>query len=232
MKRFYSAVAVDHIESGWMVTLDGRSLQTQGGRAQVLPTEEVAELLATEWREQGDEIDPAGFRHRDMADYAIDVIAKDPASVIDKLMGYGETDTLCYHADPEDALYRRQQAVWEPLLAELEQREGIRLRRISGILHRAQPEASLARLRDRLRAFDPFRLAALEQLTTLAASLCIGLAALEPAADADRLWDASNLEEDWQADLWGRDEEAQARRDVRRRDFKAAHRFAMATVVK
>ncbi len=67
---------------------------------------------------------------------------------------------------------------------------------------------------------------ALTTLTTLAASLVIGLAALSGGADADTLWNAANLEEDWQAELWGKDHEAEARRARRLGAFGAAMRFA------
>ena len=94
------------------------------------------------------------------------------------------------------------------------------------MLHKPQAAASLARLRERLAGLSAFELAALEQLTSLAASLCIGLGALENDADTDGLWAAANLEEEWQADLWGREEEAEERRAKRKRDFLAAVEFA------
>ena len=62
-------------------------------------------------------------------------------------------------------------------------------------------------------------------LVSLSASLVIGLTAIQPDADADRLWAAANLEEDWQADLWGRDAEAQARRQKRFSAFELAIGF-------
>ncbi|MDG6077997.1 molecular chaperone [Erythrobacter litoralis] len=226
MKRFYAQVAAQEAAGGWIVHLDDRPLKTQGGRPQLAPSVELAELLAAEWRGQDDEIDPSAFRFRDMADYAIDVVRKEPDVIVDKLLGYAETDTLCYRADPEDPLYRRQQEVWEPLLAETEAREGVRFHRVSGILHRAQAGETLATLRNHLERLDPFKLAALEQLVSLSASLCIGLAALEPGADADALWNAANLEEDWQAERWGKDEEAAARREGRRKAFLNAIAFA------
>jgi len=226
MKRFYSKVDTVSTDRGWIVQLDERPIKTQGGRLQAVSTGKLAELLAGEWRAQGDRIDPATFRFRDMADYAIDVVAKDPEAMVDKLLGYAETDTLCYRADPEEALYRRQQELWEPLLAATEAREGVRFQRISGIVHRAQPAETVARLRERLDAMDPFRLAALEQLVSLSASLCIGLEAIENPSSGEQLWDAANLEEDWQADMWGKDEEAAARREKRKTDFLEALRFA------
>lgn len=228
MKRFYKDVSFARTDLGWAVSLDGRPIKTQEGQPQVVPTEALAAKLAGEWEAQGETIDPTAFRYRDMTDYALDIVARDKDSVVEKLLGYAETDTLCYRADPEDALYRRQQEVWEPLVAGLEAREGLTLHRVSGIIHRPQNPQSLLSLRSRIEGFDAFRLTALEQATSLAASICVGLAAMEDSADPDALWDAANLEEDWQAELWGQDEEAQERREKRRQDFHAAIEFARA----
>ena len=228
MKRFYRDASARQVEGGWQVYLDDRPLKTQGGAAQVVPTRALADMLASEWAEQGEEIDPTAFRFRDMVDYALDRGASERAAMTDALLRFAETDTLCYRADPEDALFARQDEVWEPLLAAMEAREGIRMTRISGIMHQPQDEAALAALRSRIDGMDVLALAALEQTTSLAASLCIGLAALAPDADGEALWDAANLEEDWQADLWGQDWEAQERRDKRKAAFLAAMDFARA----
>lgn len=228
MKRFWKDVSVIAAEGGWQVTLDGRALKTQGGKAQILPTSALAEMLAEEWRGQEEEVDPAGFPLRDMADYAIDQVATDPAGAATKLLAYAETDTLCYRADPDEPLYARQQDVWEPVVTAFEAREGVRLARVSGIVHHPQPDATLDALRARLIRLDPFTLAPLEILTALSASLCVGLSALERDADHAALWAASELEEHWQAELWGRDEEAKARQDTRTKAFMLAADFAQA----
>ena len=93
-------------------------------------------------------------------------------------------------------------------------------------MHRPQPAATLARMRAVLAAEGDHALAALETLTSLASSLVIGLAALAADADAEALWNAANLEEDWQSSLWGKDAEAEARRERRLAAFAAAMRFA------
>jgi len=226
MKRFYREVTVEEADGEWRVALDGRAIKTALGAPQIVPTQALAEALATEWSGQGSEIDPHAFPLRDMADYAIDVVRTDRAAAIGKLMAFAETDTLCYRADPDDPLYRRQRAVWEPLVAALEAREGIRLERTSGVIHRPQPQASLDALRARLGTLDDFTLAALQTIASLAASLCIALEALEDGADPAALWSAAHLEEEWQAELWGRDAEAETRRNKRWGDFLEAFRFA------
>ena len=185
-------------------------------------------MLRDEWGAQGEAIDPAAFTHRDMADYALDIIETDRAAAIDALLRYAETDTLCYRADPDDALWQRQRAVWDPLLQALESREGVRLHSVSGVIHKPQGAQELAKLRAKLETLDNFTLAALQTLSALPASLTIGLAALEPDADGEALWGAANLEEDWQAEQWGADEEAAERREKRRASFLAAMQFAQA----
>lgn len=228
MKRFWKDVTVEPAEGGWQVALDGRRVRTQGGQPQVVQSRALAELLAAEWSAQGEEIDPAAFAHRDMADYAIDMVASGEEDIVAKLIGFLDTDTLCYRADPDEPLYRRQQNVWDPLLAALEEDADVRIERVSGILHRPQPPETVAALRRQLEALDPFTIAAVFSLTSLAASLVVGLSALEDGADPVGLWDAANLEEDWQIENWGADDEAATRRARRLGDFTRAVEFARA----
>ena len=226
MKRFYKQVSVAPDGSGWRVLLDGKPIRTPAKAAQVVPSEALAQVMALEWSAQGEEIDPAAFIFRDMADYAIDVVARDPAAAAADLLRYAETDTLCYRAEAGEALHDRQSEVWEPLLRAAEVRWDVHFERVDGILHRPQPPATLARMAAVLAPLDAFPLGALTTLTTLTASLVIGLAALEPGANGETLWAAANLEEDWQAELWGKDAEALALRARRLAEFSAAMRFA------
>ena len=110
MKRFYKAVTVAAEAGGFRVQLDGRGIRTVGGRAQIVPSAALAEALAAEWAGQADEIDPAAFVLRDLTDYALDVVEAGKAGVIEELVPYGETDTLCYRAEPDEALGVRQRA--------------------------------------------------------------------------------------------------------------------------
>ncbi|MEO0464159.1 MAG: ATP12 family protein [Pseudomonadota bacterium] len=228
MKRFYSQVTPRALEAGWQVMLDERGIKTVKGAGQIVPTEALAQILAREWEDQGDTIDPALLVGRDMADYAIDILSAQLPQSVDKLLAYAETDTLCYRADPEDALYKRQQDEWEPLLSAFERREGVKLARVSGVLHAPQPPDALEALRTRLAHENAFALAGLETVTSLAASLVCALSACEPDGDPAAVWRAASLEEEWQAELWGRDEEAEARRARRSADFLRAVEFVKA----
>ena len=226
MKRFYKDVSVEQVAAGFQVALDGRLVKTQGGGSQIVSSKALAEELTAEWAGQGETIDPARFAFRDMTDYALDVVPVDRAGVVAKLLRYVETDTLCYRAEPDEPLWHRQRKLWDPLVEALEAREGVTLERVSGVVARPHAAETMDTLKARIETHDDFTLAALEQLTALAASLCIGLAALDDEADGETLWAAANLEEDWQIEQWGADEEASPRRAKRLDAFLKAMAFA------
>ncbi|MEE4539004.1 MAG: ATP12 family protein [Erythrobacter sp.] len=226
-KRFYDAAELTETKNGWQVTLDGRAVRTQGGQAQIVRARALGEALVGEWNAQGETLDPRAFPVRDLTDYALDVVTRDRDAVANQLLAYGDTDTLLYRAGPDEPLFARQQAVWEPIVTAFEARESVALTRISGIVHRPQSAAAMSALKTRLAAFGPVKLAATEMMTKLAASLVTGLSALRPEEDAAALWAAASLEEEWQAELWGRDEEAETRRDARRAAFLMARDVAL-----
>lgn len=228
MKRFWKEVTTTPVDGGWQVLLDARAVRTQGGRAQVVPTPALSDLLAEEWHAQGDEVDPRGFVFRDMADYAIDMVATGEEDLVSKLLVYAESDTLCYRADPDEPLYQRQRDLWEPVVTACERRHGVTFQRVSGIIHRPQKPETLATLRLVLEAQNAFVLAGLFTLTSITASLITGLAALEAGADPAHLFTVANAEEEWQAELWGWDWEAEDRRALRLDAFSRAMAFVRA----
>ncbi|MCB2060752.1 MAG: ATP12 family protein [Novosphingobium sp.] len=226
MKRFYKEVSVGQAGGGWQVLLDGRGIRTAGRQPQIVPNEALAEAMAAEWSGQGETVDPAAFVLRDLADYAIDVVAPARDEAIADLVPYAQTDTLCYRGEKGEPLHARQLEVWEPLLQAAEHRWDVSFERIAGVIHQPQPPETLARMQAILSAESDFSLAALRTLASLAASLVIALAAISPDADPEELWRAANLEQDWQAELWGKDAEAEALRARRFAAFETAARFA------
>lgn len=225
MKRFYNAVTVEPVDAGWRVMLDGRAIKTAAGKAQTAPTRALTEAMAEEWAGQGEEIDTSRFVLRDMADYAIDVVAPDRDAAIRSMLRFAETDTLLYRAEEREPLHDRQLEVWEPLVLAAERRWDVHFERVGGVIHRAQPAETITRMAGVLASKSDLELAALNTLASLSASMIVALAALEPGADPRALWGAANLEEDWQVELWGKDAEAEALRGRRFASFDAAMRF-------
>jgi chaperone required for assembly of F1-ATPase len=62
-------------------------------------------------------------------------------------------------------------------------------------------------------------------MTTLTGSALVAVMTGAGALDAEAAWAAAHVDEDWQIEQWGEDEEAQARRALRKADFDATVRF-------
>jgi len=222
MRRFWKDVTVD-AERG--VRLDGKPLRTPGRVPLLLPTQALAEAVAEEWRASGETVDPGAMPLTGLANAAIDRIATDPTLFAAGLAAYSESDLLCYRAEDPEELAARQAAAWEPLLEWARRRYDVHFEIVTGIMHRAQPPATLARLGEAVAARGPFELAALSPIVTISGSLIAALALIEGAASAKDVWTAAIVDEEFQADRWGRDPLAEGARAVRRRDFNAGVRL-------
>ena len=216
MKRFWKDVAID---ADRVVTLDGKPVRTPGRRPLALPTDALAEAVAEEWRAVGETIDPRTMPLTGLANAATDPIANDPAQFAARLAAYGESDLLCYRADGPPLLVERQAAAWDPLLAWARGRYDVAFAVTEGVMHVAQPDATIARLHEAVAAYDDFRLAGLSPVVTLTGSLVIGLALIEGEIDADAAWAAAGIDEDWSVEMWGEDWQATQLRELKRKEF-------------
>ena len=224
MKRFWKDAEVVE-DGGFGIALDGRRVKTPAKADLIVPGRALAEGIAAEWRDAGEEVDPRAMPLTGLANAAIDRVAPDPEAFAAGLAAYGESDLLCYRAEGPAALVERQEARWDPLLAWARRRYDVDFGVTAGITHIAQPPATTQRLAHAVKSLDSFRLAGLAPLVTIGGSLVAGLAVLEGAMTAEATWAAVSLDEQWQLEQWGRDAEAEAALEGRHRDFLAAARF-------
>ncbi|NIJ08311.1 chaperone required for assembly of F1-ATPase [Sphingomonas vulcanisoli] len=222
MKRFYKEASLG---ADGAILLDGRPVKTPARMPLVLPTPALAEAVRAEWAAQGEEIDPRAMPLTGLANAAIDRVLPDPAAFAIPLARYAEADLLCYRADAPAELVTAEAEAWDPLLDWARARFDVHFEIVSGIRHRAQPEATVARLTEALTAVDSFALAAMNPLITIGGSLVAALAVTESAIEASAAFDALHIDELWQAGHWGEDTLATQAREARRMDFLAAARF-------
>lgn len=222
MKRFWTDVTID---ADRVVRLDDRPVRTPARTALALPNDALAAAVADEWRAVGAAIDPRAMPLTGLANAAIDRVAATPADFAAGLSRYAESDLLCYRAEAPRELVERQEAAWDPLLDWARDRYDVHIEVTAGMMHRAQPPATLARLAEAVASREAFRLAALSPLVTLTGTVIGALALAERAVDADALWTAAMVDEDWQAERWGEDALATQARAGQRREYDAAVRF-------
>lgn len=224
-RRFWKDVTIEADGGGFAVRLDARPLRTPGKRPLILPTRALAEAVAEEWRAVDGTVDPRSMPFTRSANSAVDKVATQFDEVAGLIAAYGGSDLVCYRTDEGGELARRQAGAWDPLLDWARQNHGAALRTTAGIAPVDQPEAAMRPLIAKVHGTTPFELTALHDLVSLSGSLLIGLAATETESDPDALWRASRIDEDWQAELWGADEEAIEAAEAKRRDFLHAHGF-------
>jgi chaperone required for assembly of F1-ATPase len=224
VKRFWKDVTVER-EDGWTIKLDGRPLRTPARALLLVPSLKLANAIADEWREVGEDIDPAAMPLTGFANGAIDRVAPARESFADDLARYAEADLACYRAQGPGGLVELQQRSWDDLIGWARRRYDVDFVTTSGITHVAQPPATVDRLTQAVAELDPFRLAALSSLVAIGGSLVAALAVLEKALAPDAAWDAVSIDERWQLEKWGADRDAEVALQNRRRDFLAAARF-------
>lgn len=224
-KRFWTSAAAVPDGDAYVVELDGRRLKTPAKAPLAVPTRAMADMIAGEWAAQGDLIDPLSMPATRSANAAIDKVRVQHGEVADMLAAYGETDLLCHRAEGPDGLIRRQAAGWDPALDWAETALGVRLIPATGIMPVAQNPEHLRRLSAMVRTMSEFQLAAFHDLVSLSGSLILGFATARKWRPADEIWTLSQLDELWQQELWGEDEEALQRTEIKRQAFLHADRF-------
>jgi len=225
MKRFYRVVSVRPSAGGFVPALDDKPLRTPARAECAVPARALADAVAAEWEAQGDRIDPRAMPLTRAVNAAIDRVMPDPSPVVDAVAGYAETDLICHRAPHPEALIARQAEAWDPLLDWSVERFGARLVPSVGVMPVRQAPEALARLRAAVEVHDPWELTALHELVSLSGSLVIGLTVSDGWLGVEAAWRAGRIDEDWNMEQWGEDEEAAAQRAVRARDFAAAARL-------
>jgi chaperone required for assembly of F1-ATPase len=228
VKRFWEAAKAAPTEGGFAILLDGRPMRLPGGGALRVAEPALAAAIAEEWQAaggaKGGTMRPDEVPLTRLAGTAAERIAPDPAGTITALARYGETDLLCYRAE-DRRLAARQAAGWDPWLRWAAQDLDAPLMVTTGIMPVAQPASALAALRAAVARHAALHLAALGVAVPALGSLVLGLALAQgrlAPAEALRL---SVLEEDFQAEFWGADADATARRDSAVADVALAGRL-------
>jgi chaperone required for assembly of F1-ATPase len=225
-KRFYATAGLAETSRGFAATLDGKPVRTPSRQPLIVPTREIAEAVAAEWDAQNEIIDPTTMPLTRLANSVIDAVASRVEAVADDIAKYFHSDMLFYRAGHPAALVANEAAHWDPVLFWAADALGAHFILTEGIIHVRQPDQAVAAARAALPT-DPWSIAALHVVTTITGSALLALALMRGALDEDQVWAAAHVDEDWNVQQWGVDEEVAARRLARFFDFRAA-----ATVLK
>lgn len=222
-KRFYKDVSTDAADEGFRILLDGRPVRTPAKKLLTVPTQPIADRLKAEWDGQSEEIDPAKMPVTRLVNTAVDGVADNFDAVLEEIVRFAGTDMICYRADSPAGLVDRQRDGWDPVIRWAADAKGARFILVEGVIHQEQPAPAIAAFAAALGAYrHPLALACLHTVTTLTGSALLALALAEGVIDADKAWSLAHIDEDWQIEHWGTDEEAFRRRELRRAEMDVA----------
>lgn len=224
-KRFWSDVTVAQKDDGFTILLDGRQVKTPAKAVLVVPTRALAELVAQEWDAQEGDVNPETMPMTRAANAALDKVTAQFDEVAALLAAYGESDLLCYRATAPEELIARQAAAWDPLLDWANASLGAPLKSGQGVMFIDQDPVSIQKLNKIVFAYTPFELTAFHDLVSMSGSLVLALAITQGHLDVADAWELSRVDENWQIEQWGADEEAQEITEAKRQSFVHAFRF-------
>ena len=230
-KRFYAEAGVAEVDGGFAITLDGKSIKTPSGRIVTVPVREIADAVAAEWAAQKERINPLTMPMTRFANSVVEAVVDRVELVRDDVAKYLQSDLLFYRAGHPEALVAREAKHWDPVLFWAAETFGAHFILAEGVVHVRQPDQAVDAARAALPE-NPWSVAATHVVTTLTGSALLALALVHGRLDADAVWAAAHVDEDFNAEQWGQDDEVLSRRAARHADFRAAAAIlkALATV--
>ncbi|MFC6200233.1 ATP12 family chaperone protein [Ponticaulis profundi] len=220
-KRFYKAVDIAETNGLWHVMLDGRTPKTPAKKSLAFPTQDLAQRVADEWDAQAEHIDLQAMTLTRLANVAIDRTPETRTELAAEVEKYAGTDLLCYLAEHPQELQDRQEAHFRPLRDWAGREHGVLLMTTQGVLNAPQPPASLEAARAFAERQNDYALTGLVFGLNLFGSAILAMAVADGELAAMDAYDISRIDEEWQIERWGEDDEAMARVEAQRREVSA-----------
>lgn len=229
MKRVYKVASHTKTEDGWVVQLDGKSVKTPSGQPLAAPNRAIADAIVCEWSGQKDDIVPDSMPVTQILNTAIDRMRERDA-MTKTLLGYLDTDLLCYRVKEPLELSKRQKEVWDRWLTWFDEHFESPLDVTFGIEALKQDSDTHKQIWNYIEALDEYYFAVLQIVTALSGSIVLGLAFLENEAGPEDIFNAAELEEIYHAqiageDVHGADPVQERRQKAMKRDLESAKEF-------
>ncbi|KAI7907329.1 uncharacterized protein BX663DRAFT_529042 [Cokeromyces recurvatus] len=217
LTRFWKRAGIKEDKDGITVVLDHRNLRTPSKHIVKFPLNKrhLALLTAAEWDAQTTNLKAHSLPLTSIVARSMDAFdpahSEDPnlkSAVIDKLMSYFDTDSVCYFENSPESLTKLQDAHWKPIIEWVEKRFDVKINTTTDIFALCQPKETKTKLRASVEAMDPLELAAFEKAVMSAKSFLIGLALVKKGISVEQAAQAAHVEMNSQMERWGEVEDS------------------------
>ena len=224
-RRNWIKTSIEPIGTLFAICLDETHLLTPKKNKVLVPTQRLAFAVAEEWDRQRDIIEPSEMPYSRLANSAIDRVKANFDSIVQDLASYGDTDLLCYRAEVPEELVLLQKRLWDPILIWAKSELGIQLKVNQGVIYKSQNIAQREKIFQEISSYDNFMLTGFYDLVTISGSVLVALAVHRNFISPEEGIDISFLDEDWQRQKWGEDEESTVNKSNKLTDFQTAYNF-------
>lgn len=212
MKKFYENVECKKYGEVYKIYLDGNELKTPMKNELSFYTEKLAIKIASEWEEQKYEINPQIMPFNRYANSIIDRILPNKKIVLDELIEYAQSDVICYRDGSNSELLTVQDKKWNPILEWFDKND-MHFEVAYDVFPIEQDEKSVSNFKANLENLSLEELSLLYFASAISKSTLLSYALLNKKISAGELFELSLLEELWQAENWGKEEEAELKRE-------------------
>ncbi|MGC6511273.1 MAG: ATP12 family chaperone protein [Parvibaculales bacterium] len=221
-ERFYEAVQISEQPDGFAVFLDSFALKTPAKKPVTLPTKALAELVQTEWEAVEGKIDAMKMPINRIVNTSLDRVPDNIQGLAKEFVAYANNDLTCYRAEHPDKLVALQEKIWGRWLSWCGGRFDVSFAVTNGIEPVDQSDETLQRLHNIYLqdADNVLRMGGLSHATALLGSAVLALAVEQKEMDAETAFEAAFLDERFQIDQWGQDDEATVRLQSRRGEIE------------
>lgn len=202
-KRFYTDVAVQQNGAAFQVLLDGKPVRTFAKKMLQVNAQQLADAIAAEWRAQAEYINTDTMPLTRLANLTLDRMEADREALLAEMVGYAETDLVCYRAEGE--LGVRQAQHFNPLLDWAANEFGIEMVLTEGVMPIAQSAMAMEVVGAQFSGASDAELAALSMLLPILGSAVLTLAVWKGRIPIEQALVAARLDEAFQAEQWGED---------------------------
>lgn len=220
--KFYKSVKADVLGDGFGIFLDNRRLVTPAKNPLILPSLNAAQLVASEWENQGDNIDTDTMPITRLVNVAIDRAHLTRNELVAEIQKYASSDLCCYRTSAPQILYESQCKIWDEQIKWVKDRFDVEFIAKSDSLGLFQTDITIKKIGEISQKYDDIRLTILAFVTALAGSAILGLKLVEKAASPEEIFKAIRIEEDHNANIWGYDDEDLSKANAKFDDLKSA----------
>jgi chaperone required for assembly of F1-ATPase len=214
MKKFWKNVQVKKkLKNSFEILLDKRILKTPMQKDLIFSNYKIAKETALEWDISEKEINTENMVFYGLISTAIDKIHHDKVSYIENVLGFINTDLICYRADGPNELVDLQNSSWNPIISFIKKYIDVELKFFIGVMPSKQSLEIFVRLKTLINSFSDIEISALHRMTNLTGSIFISICILKGDVLKNEAFELSFLDELWQAKNWGVEEESSDKRD-------------------